>query len=657
MAKLPTFTKWSMAFINFIGACNMTFINFVKPNSRGLIAGSIFTLTYIVIFPVLYHLLNENGPRYLFNIWISVDTLQNMYNAWLLGFYPSLTILGFLCTKPTQSANGWKNAKSGLISGLISTLPLLIPVLLLLAWRFMWMECLIFAGNFMGKEHFVGKKPLYLAIYAALLFPVPFVGALGGMIKNLYFHFTHSSDSPVKSLMQIAEQGDVQAQLDLAKMYYDEKDAPQDYIEAAKWLTKAANQGNAEAQCGLGIIYFDGLGTEKDYKTAAEWWTKAANQGYERAQKNLEVMHDKGLIPKWIMATKGERNLLDSISSQKKIVIEQSDGIQNEKNTSDNISAPKKGMGWLLPVFLLTFGILGWHTAMCFVMLIRSLFGGGIYFLVRLGYFSIFIVLTLFAFYKFQIIRQNRGPIKCFGINTLVMGLVIFLMSAIIWRLQWISPMQKFIKTFEDERLACQKNVKEVLSVSGVTESHVPGSGYILVKATLLAKQPLIIGGEDWVPKDLSSHNHPFSSVPEWTELQAGQPKEINIAIVNAANRKYVPALTADGPYFFPEIRVWVTNPALSENSCKVTLIRGLTTKAYKASEFGTAAIYMPGDKPEFGSTVIHLPGGKKISPSKITRKKSKPKPSDEDPLEKEARKLLQDAEQLLDEVNKVTDR
>jgi len=262
----------------------MTFRDFIKSNSRGLIGGTIFVCVY-VIFPMFYSYLNGT-------MW------TGKYNtAWFLGLYPALIILGLLCTKPTQSANGWKSAKSGLISGLISTLPLLIPVLLILAWRYLRILCLNFIGTFTGKEG------LLLGIIAVTLIPVPFVGALGGMIKNLYFHFTHSSDSTVKSLMQIAEQGDVQAQLDLAKMYYDGKDAPQDYIETAKWLTKAANQGDAEAQCGLGIIYFDGLGTEKDYKTAAEWWTRAANQGYERAQKNLEVMHDKGLIPKWVMPT------------------------------------------------------------------------------------------------------------------------------------------------------------------------------------------------------------------------------------------------------------------------------------------------------------------------------------------------------------------
>ena len=162
--------------------------------------------------------------------------------------------------------------------------------------RFAW---IIFTLNFQTREPFV------LVIIIAFLFPVPFVGGLGGMIKNLYFRFKpNKQKSPIESLIQIAEQGDVQAQLDLARTYYDGKDTPQDYIETAKWLTKAANQGDAEAQCGLGIIYFDGLGTEKDYKTASEWWTKAANQGYERAQKNLEVMHAKGLIPKWVMPTK-----------------------------------------------------------------------------------------------------------------------------------------------------------------------------------------------------------------------------------------------------------------------------------------------------------------------------------------------------------------
>jgi Sel1 repeat len=621
MTQFPTFNKWATSFMNFIKpntkSCVINLSRFIKSNPRGLICGTIFVIVYVIV-PMFYSSLDGNT-------WTGQYT-----DHWLLGFYPALILLGFICAKPTQSATAGENVTSGLISGLISTLPLLIPTLLILVWRSLWMIWQILNSNFVGKE------PLALIIFGACLIPIPFAGGLGGMIRHLYFHFTHTSDSAVKSLMEIAEKGDMQAQMDLAKKHYDGQDTPQDYIKAAKWLTEAANQGNAEAQCGLGIIYFDGLGVEKDYQKAAEWWTKSANQGYIRAQKNLKIMHTEGLIPKWIMPEEEKKSISDAATVTKEAAVEQ--------NVPGDESEAKKGLGILLPIFLLVFGILGWHTGMCFVFLFRSLFGASII-SIRLVYFIIFVALTLFAFYKFQIIRHNRNSTQWLGINTLFMGLVIFLMGAVIWRIQWVSPAQKWVDTFENSRLACMKNVKDVISVSGVTESHTPGSGYILVKATLLATQPITIFGDDWVPKHRSSYNHPFSSTVERTKLEAGKPQEVSIRIINAADRDYVPKLLADGPYFFPEIRVYATNPIINdktdslEKDCRITLIKGLTTKPYKAADFGTAKIHMPGDKPE---------------PEQTAAEVTKPKTDDEDPLLKEANKLLKEAEEQLEQANKI---
>ena len=175
MSTLPTFTKWATSFINFIKSNsktgNITFRDFIKSNSRGLICGTIFVIVYVIV-PMYYSSLDGN-------MWTGQYTDQ-----WLLGFYPALILLGFICAKPSPSATGWKSATSGLISGLITTLPLLLPCILIIMWRIIWMLCLIFTGNFVGKE------PLALIIFGACLIPIPFAGGLGSMIRNLYFHFT-----------------------------------------------------------------------------------------------------------------------------------------------------------------------------------------------------------------------------------------------------------------------------------------------------------------------------------------------------------------------------------------------------------------------------------------------------------------------------------
>ena len=115
MAKLPTFTKWSMAFVNFI--CHMTFRDFIKSNSRGLIGGTIGSTIFVCVYVIL--------PMFYSSLDGSMWTGKYAYN-WLLGIYPALIILGFLCTKPTQSANGGESATSGFKLGIIPTLPLLV---------------------------------------------------------------------------------------------------------------------------------------------------------------------------------------------------------------------------------------------------------------------------------------------------------------------------------------------------------------------------------------------------------------------------------------------------------------------------------------------------------------------------------------------------
>ncbi|HLM82396.1 MAG TPA: tetratricopeptide repeat protein [Terriglobales bacterium] len=84
-----------------------------------------------------------------------------------------------------------------------------------------------------------------------------------------------------------AEQGDANAQHELAGMFYRGKGVPQDYAEAVVWDRKAADQGNPKAQYGLGFMYDVGKGVPQDYNEAVSWFRKAAQQGYARAQYAL----------------------------------------------------------------------------------------------------------------------------------------------------------------------------------------------------------------------------------------------------------------------------------------------------------------------------------------------------------------------------------
>jgi TPR repeat protein len=98
---------------------------------------------------------------------------------------------------------------------------------------------------------------------------------------------------------QAAEQGDANAQYNLAMMYFNGQGVARDYEQAAKWFTKAAEQGLAEAQCNLGLMYSEGKGVTQDYLKTFKWYTKAAEQGLAEAQNNLGTIYrtGKGVAP------------------------------------------------------------------------------------------------------------------------------------------------------------------------------------------------------------------------------------------------------------------------------------------------------------------------------------------------------------------------
>lgn len=91
----------------------------------------------------------------------------------------------------------------------------------------------------------------------------------------------------LETLIEAAEQGDANAQTELADRYRDGKGIDQDYTKAVEWYRKAAEQGVAKAQCFLGAFYYDGIVVKQDYVKAFDWYEKSAEQGYEPAQVHL----------------------------------------------------------------------------------------------------------------------------------------------------------------------------------------------------------------------------------------------------------------------------------------------------------------------------------------------------------------------------------
>ena len=123
------------------------------------------------------------------------------------------------------------------------------------------------------------------------------LGILGGA-KN--------ETEAVKWYRKAAEQGDADAQRNLARCYLDGQRVAQDKGEAVNWYRKAAEQGDVDAQYNLGVCYCLGKGVSKDEVEGVKWYRKAAEQNYTPAQYKLGLCYfkSKGMAKDYVEAYK-----------------------------------------------------------------------------------------------------------------------------------------------------------------------------------------------------------------------------------------------------------------------------------------------------------------------------------------------------------------
>ena len=67
-----------------------------------------------------------------------------------------------------------------------------------------------------------------------------------------------------------------------------------DFDTALRKWRPAAEQGMVEAQFNLALLYYHGKGVEVDLAQAHAWYLRAAEQDYLRAQYRLAEMYEKG---------------------------------------------------------------------------------------------------------------------------------------------------------------------------------------------------------------------------------------------------------------------------------------------------------------------------------------------------------------------------
>jgi len=106
-----------------------------------------------------------------------------------------------------------------------------------------------------------------------------------------------------KNFRASAEQGNAEAQYNLAMIYDRGIGVKNDDSEALKWYLKAAEQGYAKAQYNLGMMYYFGKGVPKDKVTGYQWIILAGDRG-EKAAKDAMTALAKLLSNKQIAEAK-----------------------------------------------------------------------------------------------------------------------------------------------------------------------------------------------------------------------------------------------------------------------------------------------------------------------------------------------------------------
>lgn len=96
-------------------------------------------------------------------------------------------------------------------------------------------------------------------------------------------------------MLRSAEQGYIQAMLEMGRRHYEGDGVPRDHVRSAYWYRRAADQDDPDGQYQLGNACYRGEGVEMDKGLAAEWYRKAADQGNPLAMFNLGAMAKTGV--------------------------------------------------------------------------------------------------------------------------------------------------------------------------------------------------------------------------------------------------------------------------------------------------------------------------------------------------------------------------
>ena len=122
-----------------------------------------------------------------------------------------------------------------------------------------------------------------------------FIKLITLIFLSLTFTQTQASlKIPIEKIKDVAEQGNTEAQYNLAMMYLRGWGTKQNFEEAFKWLKTAVEQGHNGAQFRLALMYLSGEGTEQNINKAFQLLKTAAKQGDAQAQLFLGITYLHG---------------------------------------------------------------------------------------------------------------------------------------------------------------------------------------------------------------------------------------------------------------------------------------------------------------------------------------------------------------------------
>lgn len=93
-----------------------------------------------------------------------------------------------------------------------------------------------------------------------------------------------------KWIEKAGKNGNLQAQTELAKMYYERKF----YKNSIYWYEQSSGLNSGESLFMLGEIYYKGQGVEEDVTKAVEYYIKSADAGSSKSQRNLFYRYSMG---------------------------------------------------------------------------------------------------------------------------------------------------------------------------------------------------------------------------------------------------------------------------------------------------------------------------------------------------------------------------